>query len=565
MTPTRDLLRRDQAFDRWGEEGQAPELGPATREMLAERIGSAEPRPRVELGSIDLPQAAPIPDSVLTAAGGADAVSVSDEDRIRHSAGKGYPDLIRMRGSRIDQAPDAVLAPPDADSVAAVLEACSNERVAVVPFGGGTSVVGGVAPERGSFERLVALDLTALRHVDVDPISMTARLGPGLRGPEAEAALNEAGFTLGHFPQSYRYATIGGFAATRSAGQSSSGYGRFDAVANEIELTTPVGRMRTLSTPHTAAGPSLRELVLGSEGVFGVITDVGVRVRVDPEHKVYEGWFAPGFAEGIEIVRALAQEDALPEVVRLSDRDETEVSLALSGLEGLKRSALEGYLKMRGRTEGCMVIAGWEGERESVERRRQISQRILRRGGAVPLGSSPGRSWAHGRFEGPHLRDVLIDEGFLVETLETSHTYARVGELYDAVRGALAAEIERGGGGGIVMCHVSHAYRDGVSLYFTFLTPAHPGAEIEQWRGLKGAACDAIVATGGTITHHHAVGIDHAPYMPAEIGELGIDALLGVKSRLDPAGIMNPGKLVGLSRPAASDPAGRTGRIRPTD
>ncbi len=435
MSATRDLLRRDQAFDRWGEEGQVPELGPATRTMLAERIGEGEALPRVALGSIDLPGAGSIPDAVIAAAGGEDAISVSDEDRIRHSAGKGYPDLIRMRRERLDLAPDAVIAPPDAAAVAAVLEACSSERIAVVPFGGGTSVVGGVEPKRGGFERLVSLDLTALRHVDVDPISMTARLGPGLRGPEAEAALNRAGFTLGHYPQSYRYATIGGFAATRSAGQSSSGYGRFDTVANEIELTTPAGSLRTLSTPHTAAGPSLRELVLGSEGTFGVITDVGVRIRRDPEQKTYEGWFAPGFAEGIELIRALAQEDALPEVVRLSDRDETEVSLALSGLEGLKRSALQGYLRVRGRTEGCMVIAGWEGDREGVERRRQLSRRILRRGGAVPLGSSPGRSWAHGRFEGPHLRDALIDEGILVETLETSHTYARVGELYDAVRG----------------------------------------------------------------------------------------------------------------------------------
>jgi alkyldihydroxyacetonephosphate synthase len=552
MKPTRDLLRRDQAFDRWGEEGQVPELGPATRAMLAERIGEGEALPRIPLGSIDLPQAAPIPDSVIAAAGGGDAVSVSDEDRIRHSAGKGYPDLIRMRRERIDRAPDAVVAPAEAAAVAAALEACSRERIAVVPFGGGTSVVGGVEPERGSFERLVSLDLTALRRVDVDPISMTARLGPGLRGPEAEAALNEAGFTLGHFPQSYRYATIGGFAATRSAGQSSSGYGRFDAVANEIELTTPVGSIRTLSTPHTAAGPSLRELVLGSEGVFGAITDVGVRIRRDPEHRVYEGWFAPGFAEGIEIVRALAQEDALPEVVRLSDRDETEVSLALSGLEGMKRSALDGYLRFRGRTEGCMMIAGWEGEREAVARRRQLSRRLLRNGGAVPLGSSPGRSWARGRFDGPHLRDALIDEGILVETLETSHTYARVGELYDAVRVALRDEIDRGGGGGIVMCHVSHAYRDGISLYFTFLTPAHPGAEIEQWRGLKGAACEAIVAAGGTITHHHAVGLDHTPYMRAEIGQLGLDALRGIKSRLDPVGVMNPGKVLGLSRPTSS-------------
>ncbi len=553
MNAGRELLRRDSAFDSWGEDSTVPALGPDARSLLKERIGAGEPLARVPLDSVDVTPAASIPGSVIDAAGGAGAVSTSDEDRIRHAAGKGYPDLIRMRAGRIERAPDAVLAPPDARSVAAVLEACTRERIAVVPFGGGTSVVGGVDPEPGSFDRLVSLDLSAFRAVSVDPVSMTARLGPGLRGPEAEAALSAEGFTLGHFPQSYRYATIGGFAATRSAGQASTGYGRFDAVATEIELTTPVGVMKTLSTPHTAAGPSLRELVLGSEGVFGVITEVGVRVRPKPERTAYEGWFAPSFEAGTAIIRSLAQDDALPDVIRLSDRDETEVSLALTGLAGLKRTGLAAYLKLRGRTEGCMLIVGWEGARESVERRRQLSRRLLRIGGAVPLGSSPGRSWERGRYEGPHLRDALIDEGILVETLETSHTYSRAGELYASVRKALQGAI--GGGSGIVMCHVSHAYRDGISLYFTFLTPARSGAEIEQWAALKAAACGAIVAAGGTITHHHAVGRDHAPYMPSEIGELGIEALLGVKSRLDPAGIMNPGKLVGVSRPAGPDSA----------
>jgi alkyldihydroxyacetonephosphate synthase len=230
MTPTREMLRRDTAYDRWGEDGMEPELGPDARAMLAERIGGGEPLSRIPLGSVDVIPAAAIPDSVVAAAGGPDAISTGDEDRIRHAAGKGYPDLIRMRSPRIERAPDAVLAPPDQRAVAAVLAACTAEGIAVVPFGGGTSVVGGVEPEPGGFERIVSLDLTALRDVAVDPVSMTARLGPGLRGPEAEAALNSQGFTLGHFPQSYRYATIGGYAATRSAGQSSSGYGRFDAV-----------------------------------------------------------------------------------------------------------------------------------------------------------------------------------------------------------------------------------------------------------------------------------------------------------------------------------------------
>jgi alkyldihydroxyacetonephosphate synthase len=545
MTPTRELLRRDAAYDRWGEPGVDGKLDPAAEEMLGERIGLGERSEPVALGAVELAPAMVLPEAVIAACGGEDAVSTDDEDRIRHAAGKGYPDLVRMRSGRIESAPDAVLAPPNADHVEATLAACAASAVAVVPFGGGTSVVGGVQPERGSFERLVALDLTALRTAAVDPVSMTARLGPGLRGPEAEALLNSEGFTLGHFPQSYRYATIGGYAATRSAGQASSGYGRFDELVTEVELASPAGMLRTLSTPHTAAGPSLRELALGSEGVLGVITDVGVRLRPVPERKRYEGWFTSGFAEGIEIVRDLAQAGELPDVVRLSDREETEVSLAMSGLAGLKRSGLDAYLRLRRRSYGCMLIVGWEGERDAVERRRQLSTGMLRARGAVSLGTSAGDSWERGRFEGPHLRDTLIDRGILVETLETSHTYARLEELHDAVGKALRGTIEAGGGSGVVMCHVSHVYRDGASLYFTFLTRARPGAEIEQWGELKRAASEAIVATGGTITHHHAVGRDHVPYMEAEIGTLGLDALRAVKERLDPAGIMNPGKLVG--------------------
>jgi alkyldihydroxyacetonephosphate synthase len=537
-------IRRDMAHDAWGEPGAEPPLSEGVRAMLAERLGELDRHPRVPIEELRLPAAQPIPEEVLSAAGGPGRVSTEDGDRIRHSAGKSYPDLIRMRSSSLDDAPDAVLAPPDADAVAATIAACARAGIAVVPFGGGTSVVGGVEPIRGRFERLVSLDLTGLRRVDVDPVSQTARLGPGLRGPEAEEALNARGFTLGHFPQSYRYATIGGFAATRSAGQASSGYGRFDALVTGVQLCAPAGRLSTHATPHTAAGPALREVVVGSEGCFGAITDVEVRVRPRPERRLYEGWFAPGFEEGIEIVRSLAQRGELPDVIRLSDREETEVSLAMAGLEGVRRTALEGWLKLRRREEGCMLIAGWEGERESAERRRELSRRILREGGAIPLGASAGRSWERGRYEGPHLRDSLIDAGVLVDTLETAHSYSRLGELYGAVRAALRGAIAAGGSGPVVMCHVSHAYRDGASLYFTFLGAARRGHEIEQWRGIKAAASEAIVAAGATITHHHAVGRDHASYLPAEIGELGVGVLRAVKSELDPAGVMNPGKLI---------------------
>jgi alkyldihydroxyacetonephosphate synthase len=495
----------------------------------------AEP---VALEDVSLPEARPIPDAVRAAAGG--ELLTGAEDRIRRAAGRSYPDLVRLRTGKLEMAPDAVATPSSPEQVAALLAACAEAGVAVVPFGGGSSVVGGLDAFAGSHSAVLSLDLAAMRAVEIDRTSLTARLGPGLRGPEAEGALGALGATLGHFPQSYEQATIGGYAATRSAGQASTGYGRFDELVTAIELTAPVGSIRTLQIPHSAAGPHLRELVLGSEGTLGVITDVTCRVRPAPQERLYEGWIAPDFAAGTEIIRALAQHHEAPDVLRLSDEHETRVSLDLSQPEGMQKTALGAYLSLRRRRGGCLMICGYEGERESVHRRRAVASRRLRSGGAVSLGKRAGASWQKARFEGPYLRDELLGLGVFVETLETAHTWSRLDELYravgDALRGALGQR-------SIVMCHVSHAYEDGASLYFTFFAKARPGAELEQWREAKTAACEAIVAAEGTITHHHAVGRDHAPYMASENGELGLDALRAVKERLDPAGIMNPGKL----------------------
>jgi alkyldihydroxyacetonephosphate synthase len=524
----------------WGDPERRVELAPTAISAVREELGvgpddGSEP---VAIDEVSLPEARPLPDAVRAAAG---EVLDGSDDRIRHAAGRSYPDLIRLRTGQLENAPDAVVRPADADGVAALLDACATAGVAVVPFGGGTSVVGGVEALADGHSAVVSLELSRLRSVELDSISLTARLGPGLTGPEAEAALGALGATLGHFPQSFEEATIGGFAATRSAGQASSGYGRFDEMVTALELAAPAGRLRTLQIPHTAAGPSLRELVLGSEGTLGAITDVTCRVRPSPATRVYEGWIAEDFQAGREILRDLAQRQEAPDVLRLSDEEETRVSLELAGTEGFRKRALDAYLSLRRRRGGCLLICGWEGERETVGRRRGLAQTRLRLGGAVPLGRSAGDSWYRNRYGGPYLRDELMNLGVLVETLETAHTWSRLDELYRAVSDALRGVL---GESSIVMCHVSHAYADGASLYFTFLTRARTGEELDQWRAAKSAACEAIVATEGTITHHHAVGRDHAPYMRAEVGELGLEAIRAVKERLDPGGIMNPGKLL---------------------
>jgi alkyldihydroxyacetonephosphate synthase len=541
MTPE---PRRDSKWWGWGDPAVAPELDADARRMLEEWVGALEPAPLVaEIDEFELPDPEPLPRSLLDAVGG-ERVFTSTEDRVRHATGGGYPDLARLRRGSLDAAPDAVLLPADAEAVARVIAVCAEEDIAVVPFGGGTSVVGGIEPIRGTHPRLISLDLAELRGVEIDRRSLTARLGAGLRGPEAEAGLAAQGLTLGHFPQSFQYATIGGFAATRSAGQASSGYGRFDALVSSVRLLTPAGELRTLDSPHTAAGPALRELAVGSEGVLGVIPEVTVRVRPAPAVRRFEAWIAASFEAGADIVRAMAQGPGLPDVIRVSDEEETRVSLALSGPRGTAGRLFDGYLGLRRRRGGCLIVVGIDGDEESVARRRALAVRALRAGGAAYLGRSAGRSWDRGRFEGPYLRDTLMGMGAIVETLETSHTWSRLGDLHDAVAAAIRGALSAGGTPGLAFCHLSHAYADGASLYFTFVARARSGAELEQWAAVKRAASEAIVASGGTITHHHAIGRDHLPYMQAEVGGVGIEVLRAVKERLDPGGIMNPGKLI---------------------
>jgi alkyldihydroxyacetonephosphate synthase len=536
--------RRDTNWWGWGDPMRRTELDATALGILRERIGELEPWPlEARIEDFDLPERRALPQPVIDAVGEA-AVFASQEDRLRHARGSGYVDLARMRSGRLEHAPDAVVVPADAAAVGRLIDACAAHGVAVVPFGGGTSVVGGVEPLRGSHETLISLDLTALREVVVDETSLTARLGAGLRGPEAEAALAAHGLTLGHFPQSFEYATIGGFAATRSAGQASSGYGRFDSLVTSVRLLSPAGNLHTLETPHTAAGPALREVAIGSEGALGVIPDVTVRVRPSPPQRRYEAWMAPSLEAGTEIVRALAQGPGLPTLIRVSDEEETVGTLAISGPRGTAGKAFGTYLRARRRQGGALMIVGYEADEETLTRQRALTVRALRAGGAVYLGRAAGRSWEHGRYGGPYQRDLLMGMGAMAETLETSHTWTRLGELHRSVGGAISAALDGQGTPGLVFCHLSHAYPDGASLYFTFFARSLRGAELEQWAAVKKAASEAIVANGATITHHHAVGRDHAPYMPAEVGETGLEVLRAIKERLDPTAIMNPGKLL---------------------
>jgi alkyldihydroxyacetonephosphate synthase len=532
----------------WGEDSGAAPLPAAAEGILSSELGAAGAvSPRVELEEVRLPEPA-LSEQVrerLAAVAGAESVREDRLARVEHAVGRGYADLVRIRSGDGSSAPDAVVEPGSREQVAEILEACAEAGVAVVPFGGGTSVVGGVEPLRDGHAAVISLDLRRMdRLLAIDRTSMTATLDAGLLGPELESRLAREGLTLGHFPQSFEFSTVGGWVATRSAGQASTGYGRIDELVEGLTCVAPAGSLEARAQPASAAGPSLRELLVGSEGVLGVICSATLRLRPAPEERHYEGWSFRSFAEGVDALRVMEQAGASPDVARLSDEEETRLSVALASRGGTAERLGGAYLRLRGHEGGCLAIAGYEGGREDVAVRRRRASALLRAGGGLFLGQRAGRAWVSGRYAGPYLRDELLDHGVLLETLETATSWSRLQELYRAVARALRESLSARGTPPLVLCHVSHLYPSGASLYYTFLARQQAGEELDQWRAAKRAASDAIVANGGTITHHHAVGRDHLPWMRAEVGELGLELLRAAKDELDPKGIMNPGKLL---------------------
>ncbi|MGW6424079.1 FAD-binding oxidoreductase [Nocardia sp. NPDC055053] len=533
--PGATTLQPSMVWDAWGVPAGHQPLSAQIRGLLAQVFGiSGEPVARRDEGDVPLRPATLTADdrAGLTAIVGDEHLSTADVVRLRHAGGKSTPDLLRRRADGPQDAPDAILFPADHAQVLALLTYCSEHGIAVVPFGGGTSVVGGVDPVRGRFATVVALDLRRLDTVTgVDPVSGLATLGAGLAGPRAEALLGEHGLSLGHFPQSFEFATIGGFAATRSSGQASAGYGRFDDMVERLVVATPQGTVELGRAPASAAGPDLRELFVGSEGTLGIITSVTLRVHPVPETTAYQAWSFPDFATGAAALRSLVQTGAAPTVLRLSDEAETGLNLARSGDVGGASVA------------GCLAITTYEGTEEHVAARALEASGLLTAAGGTALGAAPAQQWEHGRFAAPYLRDALLDVGVLCETLETATTWANLSNLKTKVTGALMDSLGAQGTPALVMCHISHTYPTGASLYFTVVAKQLDDP-IAQWHIAKSAVGDAIIAAGGTITHHHAVGADHRPWMSAEVGDLGVRVLRAVKRELDPAGVLNPGKLV---------------------
>lgn len=537
-TPAPDALpatpapRERGPWDAWDPE--PARLPAAARAIVATVVpGKAHPVPRrarpvltpSHLGDEDL--------VALTDVVGAGNATRDDDVRALHLGGKSTPDLLRRRLDDPQAAPDAVVSPADHAEVAGVLRVCDDRSIAVVPFGGGTSVVGGVDPVPGAHRAVIALDLRRTASLRaLDEVSLLATFGAGTTGPQAEELLGARGYTLGHFPQSFVYASLGGFAATRSSGQASRGYGRFDDLVHALRVATPRGDLDLGRAPASAAGPDLRELFLGSEGAFGVLTEVTVRIRPVPAATAYRAWTFPDFASGAAAFREATQRGIRPTVLRLSDETETRVNATLGG-----------HLT---RLRGCLAVATFEGANASeAESTRDALDTVFSAHGAKSRGEDPARSWERGRFASPGLRDTLMDVGVLAETLETATTWAQLPALKRAVTEALSASLTAAGTKPIVMCHISHVYPAGASLYFTVVAALTDDPQ-GQWAGAKDAASRAIGESHGTITHHHAVGRDHRAYLESEIGPLGVAVLRAVKATLDPNGIMNPGALIAI-------------------
>jgi len=482
---------------------------------------------------------------------GGNNISISHYERLSHAFGKSYTDLIRIRLKQVDAAPDAVVFPGEEEEISAILDLASLHRIAIIPFGGGTTVVGGVAPVLPEgFSGSICLDLRRMnRLLNLDEISRTATFEAGIMGPELEKTLNERGFTLGHFPQSFEFSSLGGWIATRSAGQKSTGYGKIEDMVISLRVVTPVGVLDTPSVPASASGPSLKELLIGSEGVLGIITRATLRIHPLPERIEHLGIIFPSFPEGIEAIREMLQKGLRPATVRLSDPSETDASFALREVShGIKETATRlvlSYLRKRGFIPGgSLLILGAEGEEKEVKRVVKECVSIAKKHGGLNLGRSVGESWYRERFLLPYLRDDLITWGVMVDTLETATLWSNLPKLYNSVREAIVKAIEETGSPAYVMCHISHCYPEGASLYYTFLGRQLWGREIEQWWHVKRAATEAILAGKGTISHHHSVGLDHKPWLEKEHGKAGVEVLRTVKNLLDPCGIMNPGKLL---------------------
>lgn len=466
--------------------------------------------------------------------------------RLRHTRGQSLPDWIALRRGRPGPVPDGVAYPTTEAEIVELLDLAVSNRASIIPYGGGTSVVGHINPQKTE-NPVLTVDMSRMnRLIRFDKTSQLAVFGAGISGPDLEAHLRAKGFTLGHYPQSFELSTLGGWVATRSSGQQSLKYGRIEKMFSGGRLVSPQGILEIPSFPASAAGPDLREMVLGSEGRFGILTEITVRVTPLPEKEAFHGIFFPNFESGILAARQIVQSGTPLTMLRLSTPTETATTLALAGHENLI-GLLEGVLSVRGLGFGkCLLLAGFSGDSMWIKTARKEVLEIAKKHDGVHVGRTFGEQWHKNRFRTPYLRNTLWEKGYAVDTLETAVDWNRVPDIINGIEGALHTALTDEGERVHAFTHLSHLYPYGSSIYTTYLfrLASDPEENLNRWMKLKGAASQAVVSYGGTISHQHGIGCDHQPYVRLEKGELGMDALAALSKVFDPQGIMNPGKLI---------------------
>jgi alkyldihydroxyacetonephosphate synthase len=526
----------------WGLPGEEPDpaaleaLGPAVGSMLGFQAQAPE-RP-APLAEPPAPRLRP-PAALAAIASGA------PYDRARHGLGRSYRDVVRGLRGRIDHPPDLVLRPRDQAEVAAVLDWCGEAGVAVVPFGGGTSVVGGVEPDVGdAWAGAVSLDLGRLAGVvEVDPLARAARVRAGTQGPALEDGLRPHGLTLRFFPQSFQRSTVGGWLATRAAGHYATGPTHIDDLVESITMVTPAGVQCSRRLPGSGAGPSPDRLVLGSEGTLGVITEAWLRVVPRPAHRAGALLAFDGFEAAAAAVRGLVQAGLAPASCRVLDATEAALAGVAPG----------------GEPHRAALVLAFESASHPLDAELALALELCAAGGKLlERGERAGGAWRSSFRQAPYLRDQLVLLGVLAETFETACTWERLDGLVAGVREAVGEALRAVCGGGLVACRLTHAYPDGAAPYFTVLAPARRGSELAQWADVKAAAAETVLAHGGTITHHHAVGRDHRRWYDRQRPGPFALALRAAKAAVDPAGVLNPGVLLDSARAVDGASAGGT-------
>ena len=523
----------------WGDDTISFPLPGNALRFLVEKIGEAKPLPDATLEDVlrQVPKSR-LPDNPL--------VTKSAEERVRHTRGQSLPDWLALHSGKLGVIPDGVACPTTREDIRNLLVYAREAVAIVIPYGGGTSVVGHITPEKSS-SPVLTIDMGRMnRLLSLDKKSQIATFGAGATGADVEAQLRAQGYTLGHFPQSFDYSTLGGWIATRSSGQESLRYGRIEQLFAGGKLETPVGPLEIPAFPASAAGPDLREIVLGSEGRLGVLTEIKVQVTHLPDHERFHVVFFTGWKEAVNAVRRVVQDKISLSMLRLGGAVETETQLALAGHERLV-ALLEKLLFWRGPgIDKCMLIFGVAGTRSQCHEATKQALRVFKGAGGIHAGTYMGRKWVESRFRVPYLRNSLWEKGYAVDTLETATNWQNVDHMLGVIESTLSGVLSHEGERVHVFSHISHPYPQGSNIYtsYIFRTSKTYEETFAHWQRLKIAASEAIVANGGTISHQHGVGVDHVPYLVKEKGELGLATIKTLCQQFDPDGMMNPGKLV---------------------